>query len=76
MLKRSFLVRLLKKVQMQGGVTHPVWMGTRRDARPIPLVVTLSNHAAPGERGGTHRRWAPIHPTDGYPAGGSFSAAC
>jgi hypothetical protein len=26
----------------------------------MPLVVSLSNHAAPRERGVTHRRWAPI----------------
>jgi hypothetical protein len=43
--------RLLKKAQMQGGVTHPFRMGTRRGARLIPLVVSLSNHAAPREGG-------------------------
>ena len=29
----AFFVRLLKKAQMQGGVTHPCRMGTRRGAR-------------------------------------------
>ena len=66
MLKNSFSPRLLKKVQMQGGVTHQ--MGTRRGARLIPLVVSLSNHAAPRECGGTHRGWVS--------ADGPFSAAC
>jgi hypothetical protein len=44
-LKNSLLPRLLKKVQMQGGV--------RGEVRGV-----LSSYvAAPRERGGTHRRW-------------------
>jgi len=62
-LKNLFSPRLLKKVQMQGGGTHPCRMGTRRGARrTYPYV------AAPRERGGTHRRWVT--------ADGPFSAAC
>jgi hypothetical protein len=68
LLKDPFVPRLLKKVQMQGGVTHPCRMGTRRGARLIPLVVSLSNHAAPRERAG--------YPSGGWvPADGPFSAA-
>jgi hypothetical protein len=51
MLKNAFWRRLLKKIQMQGGVTHPWRMGTRRGASLIPLVVSLSNHVALREHG-------------------------
>jgi len=50
MRENSLLLRLLKKAQMQDGITHPYRMGARRGARLIPLVVSLSNHAAPRER--------------------------
>jgi hypothetical protein len=64
MLRRSFSPRLLKNVQMsldpaRDGITHPRRMSTRRGARPdplaatvVPLVVSLSNHAALRERAG------------------------
>jgi len=69
MLKNPFFPRLLKKVQIQGGVTHPWRMGTRRGARLIPLVVSLTNHAAPREHAG--------YPSAGWvPADGPFSAVC
>jgi len=36
MLKNLLSFRLLKKVQMQGGVTHPYRMGTRGRAKRTP----------------------------------------
>ena len=60
MLKHSSLPRLLKEVQIslglaRDGVTHSFRMGIRRGVRLIPLVVSLSNHAAPHPSG----RWVP-----------------
>ena len=67
-LENSLLLRLLKKVQMQGGVTHQ--MGTRYpSAGWVQVRGVLGPYvAAPRERGGTHRRWVS--------ADGPFSAAC
>jgi len=45
MLKNSFSLRLLKKVQMQGGT------------RCVVRGVLSAYVAAPRECGGTHRRW-------------------
>jgi len=61
MLKHSSLPRLLKEVQIQGAVTHSFRMGIRRGVRRIPLVVSLSNHAAPHPSG----RWVPGAATQG-----------
>ena len=68
MLKNSVLPRLLKKVQMPGGVTHQ--MGTRYPSAGWVQVRGVRGLyvAAPRERGGTHRRWVS--------ADGPFSAAC
>jgi hypothetical protein len=76
MLKNPFSPRLLKKVQMQGGVpgTHPQ-DGCRREAIYLtPLALSPSKGAAPRERGGTHRMWVSA---DGpfsavYETGGCF----
>ena len=63
-LKNSFSPKLLKKAQIslglaRDGVTHSFRMGIRRGVRLIPLVVSLSNHAAPHPSS----RWVPGAPT-------------
>ena len=58
MLKNSHLPRLLKKVQMQGGVTHPGRMGTRGRVRRTERYAATSARARgyPPQVG--LRRWA------------------
>jgi len=63
MLKNSFSLRLLKKVQMQGGVTHLRWVpGEVRDvlgtyvAAPHPPQAGTRRAGYPPQVG--HRRWA------------------
>ena len=60
-LKNSLLPRLLKKVQMQGGVTHPKgWVPgeVRGVLGPYAAAPHLSSMGT--RRGGTHRRWANV----------------
>ena len=62
MLKEWLSPRLLKKAQMQGGVTHLRWV-------PGEVRGVLGSYVAVSrECGGTHLRWVT--------ADGPFSAAC